>query len=373
MNKTNLCKSTRRAFAATTIAASAALLAGGAWADYPLLDSQGSTAMDESFFDRAANWTNATLQISIPPSDPEASSYDYLLQHNLRSPATAGLHIFHSHFFRVRDAKIQEALASGVGTNRFENDGLRFQNNGGVTVLDGRYADVTYEGTVLVTSTLGSKSSFSAGQSNGSKASILRLSGTLKSDTSDRHMQCGAGGLGARVVIEADATGFSGTLYPQNASGWVTFDCPVFNGTIVPWNGSAIGTERATTSTQIKALSVNNAGITLIVPISNDGNSAGRLTITNSFSSTGPIKVQLRGNLPNFGKFPILRLASTCTGDFDSSTIAFADDILVDDLRAPIAISTTAAATVKLAFKTEGDGSRTLYVERTGPTVIYMR
>lgn len=56
-------------------------------------------------------------------------------------------------------------------------------------------------------------------------------------------MQCGAGGLGARVVIEADATGFTGTLYPQNANGWVSFGCSVFNGTVAPWNGSAIGTE----------------------------------------------------------------------------------------------------------------------------------
>jgi hypothetical protein len=282
--------------------------------------------------------------------------------------------VFHSHFFRVKDAKIQEALASGVGTNRFENDGLRFHNNGGVSVLDGRYADVTYEGTVLVTSTAGSKSSFSAGQSNGNKASILRLAGTLKSDTSDRHMQCGAGGLGARVVIEADATGFTGTLYPQNAYGWVSFGCSVFNGTVAPWNGSAIGTERATTSTQIKALSVNNAGITLIVPISVDGNSAGLLTITNSFSSTGPIRVQLRGNLPNFGKHPILRLAANCAGEFDSSKIALANDMLVNDLRAPIAISTGTAATVKLAFTTEGDGMRTLSVVRTPlATVISMR
>ena len=369
------------AYTSTMVATAALAAAIGAATtamaqSYPVLTSTGKTDQDHSFWNEAANWTNTTLNVSVPPSDLAASAYDYLLENtSLRSPSTSGLHVFHSHFFRVKNCTIREALASGVGTNRFENEGLRFHDGGGVSVMDNRYADVTYEGTILVTSegTGNGISSFSAGQSTGSKASVLRLAGVLKTNPANPdkwHIQCGANGLGSRVVIEADSTDFIGTLHPRDSNGWVNFSCAVFNGTVATWHGAAIGTERAT-SMQLKALNINSAGTTLIVPFSESAGRTGTITVTNAFSQAGTITVQLRGDLPPPGKYPVLRLAADCTGDFDQTQFSFGG--FVTDLRAARTVSNRYAATA-LSFATEGDGSRVLYANVPDlPTVVTMR
>lgn len=113
--------------------------------DYPVMSSQGYTSnMGESFFDRAINWTNSTLNISVPPNDPAAANYDYELTQRLRSPSTGKinggtLNVFHSHKFTsgngsaTTSVSIYEAVASGTVTNRFENEGLVFIKNGGIS------------------------------------------------------------------------------------------------------------------------------------------------------------------------------------------------------------------------------------------------
>lgn len=101
---------------ATTALATAIGAATTAVADYPVLDSQGSTAMDESFFDRAVNWTNATLQIYIPPNDPEASSYDYLTATQSSIPQ------------HRRPPRVSQPLLSGEGCENPRSAGKRRRN-----------------------------------------------------------------------------------------------------------------------------------------------------------------------------------------------------------------------------------------------------
>lgn len=370
----------------------AVLLAGSAWAADEMISIAGTTAtMGQTFWDRAACWTNETLNISVAPSDSAASSYDYRMNTSLRSPASQGLHVFHCRKFTIsnpggakQSARIQESLTSGVGTNRFENIGIVLGECATISALDNRFADVTYEGNIADNFPISRASDYApaigAGTINGNAtaANVIRLSGTFEGSGRLKT----SSGIGGRVVIEADATSFTGMLNPNGANGWTTFGCAVFNGSVIPWNGTAIGAERATTSAQIKSLEVGSTGISLIVPISANGDSAGLLTFADGFKQTGAITVQLRGRLPEFGRYPVLRLGPQCKSlddasalaSFDQSKISFALDILVNDLRLPIAVTASQAATVSLAFKTEGDGARTLYIERFPPaTVLYMR
>lgn len=364
----------------------AVLLAGGAVADYPVMSSISGTTpnVGDTFFAERC-WTNTTLNISVPPNHPDAAQYDYHLSHGLRAPSSA-LNIYYSHKFTSQadgttSRAIIESRTTGTVTNRFLNEGLVFGRNGGVNAGNSRYADVTYEGRITIDYSTSSSSSYapmiSANTRNGTtSASVLRLAGTLHGNGRLKTQS----GVGARVVIEADAEDFTGLLNPNQANGWTTFGCSIFNGDIATWNGTAIGAERASTSAQLKSLSINKAGITLIVPFAEDGSSAGLLTITNAFTheastgEPGSITVQMRGSLPQYGSYPVLRLAAGCSGSFDESLISFASDILVNDIRLPVAVTTSRAATVSLAFKTEGDGARTLYIERFPPaTVLYMR
>lgn len=350
--------------------------------DYPVMSSQGYTSnMGESFFDRAINWTNSTLNISVPPNDPAAANYDYELTQRLRSPSTGKinggtLNVFHSHKFTsgngsaTTSVSIYEAVVSGTVTNRFENEGLVFIKNGGISPGPSRYGDVTYEGIITVMPS-GNSSSYaptvSAGDVSGTKASVVRLAGTLHGTG---RFKAGTTGLGAHVVIEADASGFTGILNPNGATGWVNFGCEVFNGEVAPWNGAAIGTERAT-SVQLNKLTINSAGSPLIVHFSESAGRTGTITVTNAFSQAGTITVQLRGDLPPPGKYPVLRLASGCIGDFDRSQITFGG--FVTDLRAARTVSSKYAETA-LVFATEGDGSRVVYVDVPElATVLYMR
>ena len=118
-------------------------------------------------------------------------------------------------------------------------------------------------------------------------------------------------------------------------------------------------------------MTIDSSGTTLIVPFSENAGRTGTITVTNAFSQAGTMAVQLCGDLPPPGKYPVLRLASGCIGDFDRSQITFGG--FVTDLRAAKTVSTRYAATA-LSFATEGDGSCVLYVDvRDLPTVITMR
>ena len=67
MNKTNLRKSTRRALAATTIAASAALLAGGAWAEVRSGTISASTTLDSLEVTSSLEITGEGVVVTIAP------------------------------------------------------------------------------------------------------------------------------------------------------------------------------------------------------------------------------------------------------------------------------------------------------------------
>lgn len=337
--------------------------------------AQGATSnQNETFFDRAINWTNTTLNVSIPPSDSAAADYDYKFYGiSLRSPGSPGLHVFHSRKFTVSGTSstpgtINEALAAGVGTNRFENQGLVLGNWSRIQPLNSRYGDVTYEGTITITADNSSRQSVvSAGQVNGTKAGRLRLVGTLKGTG---YFKLNAGGVGARTIVEADATDFTGRLLVGNESAWTAFGCSVFNGNVETFKGGAIGTERATTA-QLKSLTIDSSGTTLIVPFSENAGRTGTITVTNAFSQAGTMAVQLCGDLPPPGKYPVLRLASGCIGEFDRSQITFGG--FVTDLRAARTVSSKYAETA-LVFATEGDGSRVLFVDVPElATVLYVR
>ena len=376
----------------STMAAAAALAATiGAptttGADYPVLTSTGTTGgtvgVDyETFFDRDENWTCADAGVTVvPPSEEGASAFDYELVHAMNGPLKP-LNVFHSHKFTIKSNTWQEnRTGTVVVTNRFENEGLVIGEQGGFTAANksGYYGDVTYEGKIVIDTRI-SPSSYAAvmnaGKNDGvDKANILRLAGTLH----------GTGRLstktqtkGARVVIEAEAVDFTGLMNPNQANGWTTFGCSVFNGTVAPWNGSAIGAERATSRVSINILNINSDGIVLIVPFSDDGSSAGCLTVTNSFTqeatagSVGAIKVQLRGGMPQIGEYPILRLAPACAGAFDSSKISF--DGFVNNARVTQSVPSKISDTTKLSYRTESDGSRLLCVERVPlATVLCIR
>ena len=355
--------------------------------DYPVLTSTGTTGgrvgVDyETFFDRDENWTSADAGVTVvPPSEEGASAFDYELVHALNGPLKP-LNVFHSHKFTIKAKTWQEnRTGTVVVTNRFENEGLVIGEQGGFTAanISGYYGDVTYEGKIVIDTRI-SPSSYAAvmnaGKNDGvDKANILRLAGTLH----------GTGRLstktqtkGARVVIEAEAVDFTGLMNPNQANGWTTFGCSVFNGTVAPWNGSAIGAERATSRVSINILNINSDGIVLIVPFSDDGSSAGCLTVTNSFTqeatagSVGAIKVQLRGGMPQIGTYPILRLAAGCAGAFDQSKISL--DGFVNNIRIAQTVPAKVSDNTKLVFSTDGDGSRVLCVERVpSATVLYMR
>ncbi|MBP5544177.1 MAG: hypothetical protein ILM98_08885 [Kiritimatiellae bacterium] len=375
MNKSVLMRNAHTTTMAATAALAAAIGAATTAMAVDEMKAQGTTSsMGETFFDRAVNWTNETLNVSIPPSDPAAADYNYKFYGiSLRSPGSSGLHVFHSQKFTVSGTSstpgiINEALASGVGTNRFENQGLVLGNWSRITPLNSRYGDVTYEGEIAITADNSSRQAvLSAGYVDGNKAGRLRLAGTLKGAG---YFKLNAGGVGARTIVEADATGFTGRLVVGNEGAWTAFDCPVFNGNVETFKGGAIGTERATTA-QLKSLTIDSSGTTLIVPFSENAGRTGTITVTNAFSQAGTMAVQLCGDLPPPGKYPVLRLASGCTGDFDQSQISFGG--FVTDLRVAKTVSTRYAATA-LSFATEGDGSCVLYVDvRDLPTVITMR
>ena len=377
----------------STMAAAAALAAtiGAATTamavDYPVLTSTGTTGgtvgVDyETFFDRDENWTCADAGVTVvPPSEEGASAFDYELVHALNGPLKP-LNVFHSHKFTIKAKTWQEnRTGTVVVTNRFENEGLVIGEQGGFTAANksGYYGDVTYEGKIVIDTRISPTSYaavMTAGKNDGvDKANILRLAGTLH----------GTGRLstktqtkGARVVIEAEAVDFTGLMNPNQANGWTTFGCSVFNGTVAPWNGSAIGAERATSRVSINILNINSDGIVLIVPFSDDGSSAGCLTVTNSFTqeatagSVGAIKVQLRGGMPQIGTYPILRLAAGCAGAFDQSKISL--DGFVNNIRIAQTVPAKVSDNTKLVFRTESDGSRLLCVERVPlATVLYVR
>lgn len=376
----------------STMAAAAALAAtiGAATttvADYPVLTSTGTTGgtvgVDyETFFDRDENWTCADAGVTVvPPSEEGASAFDYELVHALNGPLKP-LNVFHSHKFTIKAKTWQEnRTGTVVVTNRFENEGLVIGEQGGFTAANksGYYGDVTYEGKIVIDTRISPTSYaavMTAGKNDGvDKANILRLAGTLH----------GTGRLstktqtkGARVVIEAEAVDFTGLMNPNQANGWTTFGCSVFNGTVAPWNGSAIGAERATSRVSINILNINSDGIVLIVPFSDDGSSAGCLTVTNSFTqeatagSVGAIKVQLRGGMPQIGTYPILRLAAGCAGAFDQSKISL--DGFVNNIRIAQTVPAKVSDNTKLVFRTDGDGSRLLCVERVpSATVLCIR
>jgi len=384
-NAHNLHMMAAAAALATAIGAATTAMA----VDYPIMSSKSGTTpnVGDNFFAERC-WTNTTLNISVPPNHSDASQYDYHLTDALRAPSSA-LNIYYSHKFISKadgttSRAIIESKTTGTVTNRFLNEGLVFGQNGGISAGNSRYADVTYEGKITIDYPTSSSSTYapaiSANTRNGttsaSSASVLRLAGTLHGNGRLRTQS----GIGARVVIEADAEDFTGLLNPNQANGWTTFGCSIFNGDVATWNGTAIGAERASTLAQLKSLSINKAGITLIVPFAEDGSSAGLLTITNAFTheassgEPGSISVQLRGGLPQYGSYPALRLAAGCTGSFDESLISFASDILVNDVRVAQTVPAKVSDTIRLAVKTEGDGSRILCVERIpAATVISMR
>lgn len=368
------------ALAATIVAATTAVAES-----WPVLTSTGTTGgtvgVDyETFFDRAVNWTSSDPGVVVvPPGDEGASAFDYELVHALNGPIKP-LNVFHSHKFTIKANKWQEnRTGTVVVTNRFENEGLVLGDKGGFVAANksGYYCDVTYEGKITVTPTSSSNAAvISAGRGNGEdRASILRLGGTLH----------GAGRLktqtqakGSRVVIEAEADEYTGILNPNQENGWTTFGCSVFNGTVAPWNGTAIGAERATSSVQINELKIDNAGVVLIVPFSADGSAAGCISVTNAFTqeatsgTIGAIKVQLRGGAPQVGVYPVLRLGPDCTGAFDQSKISL--DGFVNDIRISQTVPAKVSDTTKISFRTESDGSRALCIERVPlATVLYMR
>lgn len=382
-NAHNLHMMAAAAALATAIGAATTAMA----VDYPVLTSTGTTGgtvgVDyETFFDRDENWTCADAGVTVvPPSEEGASAFDYELVHALNGPLKP-LNVFHSHKFTIKGNTWQEnRTGTVVVTNRFENEGLVIGEQGGFTAANksGYYGDVTYEGKIVIDTRI-SPSSYAAvmnaGKNDGvDKANILRLAGTLH----------GTGRLstktqtkGARVVIEAEAVDFTGLMNPNQANGWTTFGCSVFNGTVAPWNGTAIGAERATSRVSINILNINSDGIVLIVPFSDDGSSAGCLTVTNSFTqeatagSVGAIKVQLRGGMPQIGTYPILRLAAGCSGAFDQSKISL--DGFVNNIRVTQSVPSKISDTTKLSYRTESDGSRLLCVERVPlATVLYVR
>lgn len=391
MNKSLLMRNAHTSTMAATAALAAAIGAAttAMASDYPVLSSTGTTGgtvgVDyETFFDRVENWTAADPGITVvAPSNELASAFEYVLTNALNGPIKP-LNVFHSRKFTITTKTWQEnRTGTVVVTNRFENEGLVIGDQGGFTAANkgGYYGDVTYEGKIVIdarTSPSSYAAVMNAGKSDGvDKANILRLAGTLHGTG---RLSTKSQTKGARVVIEAEAVDFTGLMNPNQASGWTTFGCSVFNGTVAPWNGTAIGAERATSRVSINILNINSDGIVLIVPFSDDGSSAGCLTVTNSFTqeatagSIGVIKVQLRGGIPQIGTYPVLRLAAGCSGAFDQSKIDFDSDRFVNDVRVAQTVPAKVSDTIRLAVKTEGDGSRILCVERVpAATVISMR
>ena len=289
--------------------------------DYPVMTSTGSNAQHESCFDRATNWTNPTYE-SVAPSSPAASAFDYLIEtKDLRSPqdslSTGGINVFHSHKFTVSGVQFYECASSGVVTNRFENEGIELGVGGCIETMNGKYGDATYEGKVTISGTNDSASKRSqliANTTNGlGSVSILRVAGTLQGNG---FLRTSVKGLGARVVIEAEAEDFTGTVVVADDKGWLTFGCSVFNGSVERWNRAAIGAERASSVVHIKNLTLNAAQSTLIVPVDAVSHCAGVIVVTNSYTwktgSESKIIVQMRGDVPWGGDIPVLKIAPQC-------------------------------------------------------------
>lgn len=342
-----------------------ASLVGLADTYYPTLTSRvnSTPSIGNTFYNKSASWTCSDSGVTVvPPNDPAASSYDYVLKHSLRGPASGNYNPWYCHSFIIDGVMLNDQKTSGVQTNDFLNEGLIVKSGGGVSVAASRYCDVVYKGKITIEGTSGeaSRCSFSAGQAVASekKASVLRIAGTLIGSSS-AEMKFGTTTIGARTVIEADASQYYGRAIASSATGYLTLGCETFNGELVSWNGSAIGTERADSTVRIKDMVITNAAMPFIVKTDSSAKKAGLIVVTNSFTQTSKMIVQVMGAKLWKGRIPILKLEPEATGDLDANLFEL-DKMAIDKYRNQIGF--LMPFDVHLEATTEIDGSRVLYL-----------
>ena len=354
-----------------------ASLVGLADTYYPMLTSvKDSTPKGNTFYNQAAScWTCSDSGVTVvPPNDPAASSYDYVLKHPLRGPNSGNYNPWYCHSFIVDGVELSDQKASGVQTNDFLNEGLVLKPGGGVSVANSRFCDVVYKGKITVEGTSGDKNrcAFSAGQAgavvNGNRtadvrpvtiASVLRVAGTLIGSSS-AEMKFGTSTIGARTVIEADASQYYGRAIASSATGYLTLGCETFNGELVSWNGAAIGTEKADSTVRVRGMTMTSeASPVFIVKTDFNAKKAGLIVVTNSFTQTSKMIVQVMGAKLWKGRIPILKLEPEATGDLDANLFEL-DKMAIDRYRNQIGF--LMPFDVHLEATTEIDGSRVLYL-----------
>ena len=130
-----------------------ASLVGLADTYYPTLTSvvNSTPSIGNTFYNKAASWTCSDSGVTVvPPNDPAASSYDYVLKHSLRGPNSGNYNPWYCHSFIIDGVMLNDQKTSGVQTNDFLNEGLIVKPGGGVSVADSRYCDVVYKGNDAV-------------------------------------------------------------------------------------------------------------------------------------------------------------------------------------------------------------------------------
>ena len=344
-----------------------ASLVGLADTYYPTLTSvvNSTPSIGNTFYNKAASWTCSDSGVTVvPPNDPAASSYDYVLKHSLRGPASGNYNPWYCHSFIIDGVMLNDQKTSGVQTNDFLNEGLIVKPGGGVSVADSRYCDVVYKGKITIEGTSGeaSRCSFSAGRASASekKASVLRIAGTLIGSSS-AEMKFGTTTIGARTVIEADASQYYGRAITAGSGGigYLTLGCEIFNGTLESWDGAAIGTERADATVRVRSMQITAAAAPFIVKTDFNAKKAGLIVVTNSFTQTSKMIVQVMGAKLWKGRIPILKLEPEATGDLDANLFEL-DKMAIDRYRNQIGF--LMPFDVHLEATTEIDGSRVLYL-----------